>query len=153
MTPERSHHITLYVLMGIVVAHETASFTVRHSICFFEDLKLLLTRYVGRSLSMHANFILLVSWESSSEPALSQHLGVRHLQQRLESSRRFRHLVSAHPGSLEPQSACGTKDRTLLAHRHQLHRRHLLHCPHGSISCLDAVRRYFMELSIASVLR
>ena len=55
MTPERSHKITIYILMGFVVAHEISSLLVRRS--FPNVIRRVLNAdiYLGRDLSMRTD--------------------------------------------------------------------------------------------------
>ncbi len=70
MTPERSHKIAIYVLIGLICAHFISSFIVRRSI--FKDLlhRVDANTYVGRNLSMHTDRCLLVFSQYTPEPEM-----------------------------------------------------------------------------------
>ncbi len=70
MTPERSHKIAIYVLIGLICAHFVSSFIVRRSI-FKDPLhKATAKTYVGGNLSMQADRFLLVFFKYTSESAM-----------------------------------------------------------------------------------
>ena len=64
MTPERSHKIAIYVIMGFVFTHEIASLVVRPLSPRYEldvDFR------IGRDLSMRTDRRILVSRKSTPE--------------------------------------------------------------------------------------
>ena len=147
MTPERSHKIAIYVIMGLIGAHEVAALVVWR---FFPELVLtpvvIANTYIGRDLSMHTNQRILGYWKSTSESKMHWHSRVWWLQQRVVPSGRSCNLGPSHSRHLEAQSTFRTKDGSLDPRRHQFYLGHLCHRPYGLSDHLDAFSRHLVEL-------